>query len=150
MSHHPLVSTTWLADNLAKPNLVIFDTTKYLPNEPKDGLTEFRKAHIPGARFFDIDAIADADTDLPHMVPAPGRFAKLVGALGGAKIFSRRNAWACLRDGGMRPACAGLSRPTRARRTPRGGDFLKMRIPAPGVGRLFCFSMKTMSKLVEC
>jgi thiosulfate/3-mercaptopyruvate sulfurtransferase len=78
----PLVSTTWLAENLAKPNLVVFDTTKYLPNEPKDGLTEFRRAHIPGARFFDIDAIADADTDLPHMVPAPGRFAKLLGALG--------------------------------------------------------------------
>jgi thiosulfate/3-mercaptopyruvate sulfurtransferase len=82
MPQHPLVSTAWLADNLAKPNLVIFDTTKYLPNEPKDGITEFRRAHIPDARFFDIDAIADADTDLPHMVPAPGRFAKLVGALG--------------------------------------------------------------------
>jgi thiosulfate/3-mercaptopyruvate sulfurtransferase len=78
----PLVSTAWLADNLGKRNVVVFDTTKYLPNEAKDGLTEFRKAHIPGARFFDIDAIADADTDLPHMVPAPGRFAKLVGALG--------------------------------------------------------------------
>src|SRR5579862_9347610 len=81
MSQHPLVTTAWLTANLAKPNLVVFDTTKYLPNEPKDGLTEYRKAHIPGARFFDIDAIADADTELPHMVPAPGRFAKLVGAL---------------------------------------------------------------------
>jgi thiosulfate/3-mercaptopyruvate sulfurtransferase len=78
----PLVSTAWLAENLGKPEVVVFDATKYLPNEPKDGLTEFRRAHIPGARFFDIDAIADADTDLPHMVPAPGRFAKLVGALG--------------------------------------------------------------------
>jgi thiosulfate/3-mercaptopyruvate sulfurtransferase len=78
----PLVSTAWLAENLGKRNVVVFDTTKYLPNEAKDGLTEFRKAHIPGARFFDIDAIADADTDLPHMVPAPGRFARLVGALG--------------------------------------------------------------------
>lgn len=82
MPQQPLVSTAWLGENLGKPNLVVFDTTKYLPNEPKDGLTEFRRAHIPGARFFDIDAIADADTDLPHMVPAPGRFAKLVGALG--------------------------------------------------------------------
>ena len=82
MPQQPLVSTAWLAENLGKRNVVVFDTTKYLPNEAKDGLTEFRKAHIPGARFFDIDAIADADTDLPHMVPAPGRFAKLVGALG--------------------------------------------------------------------
>ncbi len=78
----PLVTTAWLAENLGNPSLVVFDATKYLPNEPKDGLTEFRRAHIPGARYFDIDAIADADTDLPHMVPTPGRFAKLIGALG--------------------------------------------------------------------
>ena len=77
-----LVTTAWLAENSASSNLVIFDATKYLPNEPKDGLLEFRRAHVPGARYFDIDAIADADTDLPHMVPTPGRFAKLIGALG--------------------------------------------------------------------
>jgi thiosulfate/3-mercaptopyruvate sulfurtransferase len=78
----PLASTSWLAENLGKPGVVVFDATKYLPNEPKDGLVEFRRAHIPGARYFDIDAIADADTELPHMVPAPGRFANLIGALG--------------------------------------------------------------------
>jgi thiosulfate/3-mercaptopyruvate sulfurtransferase len=78
----PLVTTDWLAAELGKPDLVIFDATKYLPNEPKDGLTEFRRAHIPGARYFDIDQIADTDTDLPHMVPTPGRFAKLMGELG--------------------------------------------------------------------
>lgn len=78
----PLVSTDWLAGQLGSPDLVVFDATKYLPNEPKDGRTEFAAAHIPGARFFDIDAIADPDTDLPHMVPSPGRFAKLLGALG--------------------------------------------------------------------
>ena len=49
---------------------------------PKDGRTEFRAAHIPGARYFDIDEVADPDTDLPHMVPTPGRFARLMGALG--------------------------------------------------------------------
>jgi len=78
----PLVSTEWLAAELGAPDLVVFDCTKYLPNEPLDGLTEYRKAHIPGARFFDIDLVADQDTDLPHMVPTAGRFAKLVGALG--------------------------------------------------------------------
>jgi len=77
-----LVTTGWLAERLGQPGLVVFDTTKYLPNEPKDGLTEFRAAHIPGARFFDIDVAADPDTTLPHMVPTPGRFAKVVGALG--------------------------------------------------------------------
>jgi thiosulfate/3-mercaptopyruvate sulfurtransferase len=77
-----LVSTDWLAGELGKPDLVVFDATKYLPNEPKDGRAEFRAAHIPGARYFDIDDVADPDTDLPHMVPSPGRFAKLMGALG--------------------------------------------------------------------
>jgi thiosulfate/3-mercaptopyruvate sulfurtransferase len=78
----PLVTTDWLAAELGKPDLVIFDATKYLPNEPKDGIAEYRRAHIPGARYFNIDQIADPDTDLPHMVPTPGRFAKLMGELG--------------------------------------------------------------------
>jgi thiosulfate/3-mercaptopyruvate sulfurtransferase len=79
---HALVTTDWLAGELGKPDLVVFDATKYLPNEAKDGHAEFRIAHIPGARYFDIDEIADPDTDLPHMVPTPGRFARLMGALG--------------------------------------------------------------------
>ncbi len=78
----PLVTTDWLAGELGKPDLVVFDATKYLPNEPKDGKAEFLKAHIQGARYFDIDEVADQDTDLPHMVPTPGRFAKLMGAMG--------------------------------------------------------------------
>lgn len=78
----PLVTTEWLAGEPGKPGLVIFDATKYLPNEDKDGKAEFLKAHIPGARYFDIDEIADPDTALPHMVPTPGRFEKLMGAMG--------------------------------------------------------------------
>ena len=78
----PLVTTDWLAGEIGKLGLVIFDATKYLPNETKDGAAEFRTAHIPGARYFDIDAVADTDTHLPHMVPTPGRFAKLLGAMG--------------------------------------------------------------------
>jgi thiosulfate/3-mercaptopyruvate sulfurtransferase len=78
----PLVSTDWLANELGKPDLIVFDATKYLPNEDKDGYAEFRRAHIPAARYFDIDVVADSDTDLPHMVPTPGRFAKLMSELG--------------------------------------------------------------------
>lgn len=78
----PIVSTAWLAEHLADPELVVFDTTKFLPNEPSDGRTEFRAAHIPAARFFDIDDIADPDTSLPHMVPTAGRFAAKMAALG--------------------------------------------------------------------
>ena len=78
----PLVSTEWLAENLSRPDLVVFDATKYLPNEGKDGAAEFEAAHIPGARFFDIDVVADPETTLPHMVPTPGRFERLIGEMG--------------------------------------------------------------------
>ncbi|WP_421993020.1 sulfurtransferase [Roseococcus sp.] len=77
-----LVSTEWLAAELGKPGLLVFDTTKYLPNEPFDGKTKFLEAHIPGARFFDIDEVADPDATLPHMIPSAARFEKLMGQLG--------------------------------------------------------------------
>jgi thiosulfate/3-mercaptopyruvate sulfurtransferase len=77
-----LVSTEWLAAELGKPDLVVLDCTTYLPNEPGNAKDGFRAAHIPGARLFDIDAFGDPETDLPHMVPTPARFAKLIGALG--------------------------------------------------------------------
>lgn len=77
-----LVSTEWLAAALGSPDLVVFDTTKYLPNEPHDGRAKFREARIPGARYFDIDEIADPESSLPHMIPSAARFERLVGALG--------------------------------------------------------------------
>ena len=79
---HDLVSTEWLTEALGAPDLMVFDATKYLPNEPFDGLTRYREAHIPGARFFDIDVVADPDTSLPHMAPTAGRFARLMGEMG--------------------------------------------------------------------
>jgi thiosulfate/3-mercaptopyruvate sulfurtransferase len=77
-----LVSTEWLAGELGKPDLVVFDTTKYLPNEPFDGKAKYAEAHIPGARYFDIDLVADPDSTLPHMIPTAARFEKLVAGLG--------------------------------------------------------------------
>ncbi|MFM7304953.1 MAG: sulfurtransferase [Alphaproteobacteria bacterium] len=79
---HDLVSTEWLAEALGAPDLMVFDATKYLPNEPFDGLTKYREAHILGARFFDIDVVADPDTSLPHMAPTAGRFTRLMGEMG--------------------------------------------------------------------
>ena len=76
----PLVSTEWLADNLGE--VLVFDCSFYLAHEQRDPMREFLAGHVPGADFFDIAAIADADTDLPHMVPTAGRFARMVGALG--------------------------------------------------------------------
>ena len=78
----PLVSTEWLAAELGAPDLAVLDSTYFLPNEGRDRHAEFAAAHLPGARFLDIDAFADPDGDLPHTVPSPARFAKLAGALG--------------------------------------------------------------------
>ena len=92
-----LVSTEWLAGEIGKQDLVVFDATKYLPNEAQDGRKEFTAARIPGARYFDIDQVADPDSDLPHMVPSPARFAKLVGALGVSNasrvVFYDQHGW---------------------------------------------------------
>jgi thiosulfate/3-mercaptopyruvate sulfurtransferase len=77
-----LVSAGWLAAYLGEPDLRVVDATFYLPHLGRDARAEFEQAHLPGAVFFDIDAIADHTTTLPHMLPAPSAFADAVGALG--------------------------------------------------------------------
>lgn len=78
----PLVSTAWLADHLSDPKVRIVDGSWWMPAENRSGEAEFLERHIPGAVFFDIDAIADKTVDLPHMLPAPSAFAEAVGELG--------------------------------------------------------------------
>ena len=78
----PLVGTDWLASRLGAPNLVVIDASWYLPQQHRDPRAEFRAAHIPGARFFDLDAASDPDTDLPHMLPSPAHFAEVMASLG--------------------------------------------------------------------
>lgn len=78
----PFVTTEWLAQHLADPGLVVVDASWHLPNAARNAQAEYLDGHIPGAVFFDIDVIADAATDLPHMLPAPAEFARAVGALG--------------------------------------------------------------------
>ncbi len=78
----PLVSTEWLAEHLGEPGLRVVDATWYLPHLQRDAGAEYAVAHIPGAVFFDIDAIKDPQSSLPHMLPPAGDFARAVGALG--------------------------------------------------------------------
>jgi thiosulfate/3-mercaptopyruvate sulfurtransferase len=78
----PLISTDALAGALDDENLILFDASYYLPTEGKDPIALFEAAHISGARFFDIDVIADHGAGLPHMLPSPADFAAAVGALG--------------------------------------------------------------------
>ena len=77
-----LVEAQWLSDNLALPGIALIDASFHLPTANRDPKAEFSLAHIPGAVFFDINAIADKETALPHMLPDADQFAADVGALG--------------------------------------------------------------------
>ncbi len=76
------VSTAWLAENLGAPDLAVIDGTFFMPDEQRDARAEYLAGHIPGAVFFDIDAIADHTTELPHMLPTPAAFAEAMEELG--------------------------------------------------------------------
>jgi thiosulfate/3-mercaptopyruvate sulfurtransferase len=76
----PLVSTAWLAEHLGEVS--VLDGSWWMPAEARSGRHEYLQAHIPGAAFFDIDAIADHTVDLPHMLPTPEAFAEAAGKLG--------------------------------------------------------------------
>lgn len=80
--NNPFVTTDWLAQHLSDPNLVVLDGSWHMPAANRDAQAEYLAGHIPGAVFFDIDAVADTTTDLPHMLPSPNDFARMVGALG--------------------------------------------------------------------
>jgi thiosulfate/3-mercaptopyruvate sulfurtransferase len=83
MSDFPaLVGTEWLAQNLGAADLVVIDGSWYLPTEGRDAEAEYLARHIPGAVRFDVDAISDRNSPLPHMLPSPDAFAASMGALG--------------------------------------------------------------------
>jgi thiosulfate/3-mercaptopyruvate sulfurtransferase len=119
----PLVSTAWLAERLGDPDVRVVDATLPLVGQPGHGRDSYAAGHIPGAVFFDINAIADPDTDLPHMLPSAPAFAEAAGALGLSRkativvydvhgIYSAPRVWWTLRvmgyprvfvlDGGLR------------------------------------------------
>ncbi len=77
-----LVSTEWLAAHLKDPDLRVLDGSWHMPDSGRDARAEYEAAHIPGARFFDIDEISDHRSDLPHMAPPPEKFMSRVRALG--------------------------------------------------------------------
>ncbi|MEL6619338.1 MAG: 3-mercaptopyruvate sulfurtransferase [Pseudomonadota bacterium] len=106
MSDDPrtLVSTAWLAQHLKDPDLRVLDGSMYLPGSDRDARAEYEAAHIPGARFFDIDDVSDARSDLPHMAPPPEKFMSRMRAMGvgdghqvvvydGSGLFSAARVW---------------------------------------------------------
>jgi thiosulfate/3-mercaptopyruvate sulfurtransferase len=101
----PLVTAEWLA-KIAPDNdaIRVVDASWYLPTQKRDPRAEYQAEHIPGAVFFDIDAISDTTSDLPHMLPPVEGFDAAVGSLGianyhavvvydGAGVFSSPRAW---------------------------------------------------------
>jgi thiosulfate/3-mercaptopyruvate sulfurtransferase len=136
-----LISTAALAERLGQPNLAIVDATYFLPMQGRNARAEYEQKHIPGAVFFDIDAIADKASPLPHMLPDAATFAAAVGELGIGNdshvvvydahgMMSAARAWWSLRvfghddvavlDGGLpkwlvegRPVESGVARPAR-------------------------------------
>ena len=150
-----LVSTDWLAGELGKPDLRIVDASLFLPGTPRDPLTEFEAAHIPGAIFLDLPTLADADDPRPGMLPSDDVMTERCQQLGidadsriivydNSPTHSAARGWwmmrlygvgksAAILDGGLvkwvaegRPTQSGLPTPSR-------GDTVARR--APGQAR---------------
>jgi thiosulfate/3-mercaptopyruvate sulfurtransferase len=78
----PLVSTDWLAARMDDPAVKIVDASFKMPGVLPLPSDDYRGAHIPGAVFFNVDAIAAHDDPRPHMYPRAEQFARDVSALG--------------------------------------------------------------------
>ena len=77
-----LVSTDWLARHLGEPHLVIIDSSWFMPSLGRSGRDEYLATHIPGARFLDIDEVADKSHPAPHMLPGAQQFGEAMERLG--------------------------------------------------------------------
>lgn len=77
-----LISTEWLAEHLESEDIVLLDATFTLPGVSPNAEELYQTRHIPGARFFDIDAFADEGSPLPHMLPSAEKGIALLAALG--------------------------------------------------------------------
>jgi thiosulfate/3-mercaptopyruvate sulfurtransferase len=140
----PLMTPAQLRPRLGEAGLVVLDATYYLPNEGKEAILLHAGAHIPGAAFFDVDKIADTESSLPHMLPAPKKFAEQVAALGVSSssqvvvydqigLFSAARAWWMFRvfghdnvqvlDGGLPAWIAAGGAVTSTTVTPAPGNF---------------------------
>lgn len=141
-----VVSPEWVESQLGTAHFRLVDASWYLPAHKRNGAEEYAAGHIPGAVFFDQDAIADHSTGLPHSLPSPEQFATEVGKLGisehdtivvydGPGFFSAPRVWWMFRvmgadrvyvlDGGLdgwkaagRPVREGQESPDTATFTP--------------------------------
>ena len=113
MSTSWFVAADWLAEHIDDPQIQIIDARMAPPGqEDRDVASEYRSGHIPGALFFDIEALSDHTSPLPHMIPRPEAFAVAMRELGvhqdrhlvvydEGNLFSAPRAWWMLRTFGV-------------------------------------------------
>ncbi len=106
------IDADWLQSRLGTPGISIVDASWYLPAQKRDARGEYEARHIPGAIFFDHDAVVDPGSELPHTLPDPATFARHAGAMGisaddtivvydGPGMFSAPRAWWMFRTMGV-------------------------------------------------
>lgn len=107
------VAADWLAEHINDPEIQIIDARMAPPGEKeRHVLQEYREGHIPGAVFFDIEALSDHTSSFPHMMPRPEAFAVAMRELGvnqdkhlivydEGNLFSAPRAWWMLRTFGV-------------------------------------------------
>ena len=77
-----LVSTAWLAERLGEPGLVVIDASSHLPDAGRNPREEFEYAHIPGARFLDLESLTNTDSAVPAALPTAEQFAARMADIG--------------------------------------------------------------------
>lgn len=82
LSNDPLVSTDWLTAHTDDPKIKIIDASFKLPGVLPLSIDDYLAAHLPGAVYFDVDAIADPNDPRPHMYPSAEQFERDVARLG--------------------------------------------------------------------
>lgn len=99
----PVVDAQWLAARLRTGRLCVLDVSWHQPAAGREGQAEFERAHIPGARFFDLAAVADPGAHLAHTLPGPAHLAACAAAVG-----ARRDRCIVLYDAaGFAPSARG-------------------------------------------
>ena len=159
-----LISTAWLEQQFGSPDLAIVDASLFMPADKRDPAQEFAAAHIPGARFLDLDAVSDPDRPGAHMLPSAAEFGAAMRDLGvgrddriivydNSPLRSAARGWFMLRhfgaervailDGGFakwrgegRPVEAGEARPRTARfdAVARDGEIVTKQMLLGGAG----------------
>jgi len=139
----PLVSTEWLARHLGEPDLVVLDSSWHMPASGRSGREEYLQAHIPGARFLDIDEVADKSNPAPHMLPTGEDFGRAMEQIGvgrddrivvydNSPTRTAARGWFTLRHFGARSVAildGGLQKWVAERRATESGE------PAPRAAR---------------